>query len=383
MTVPSTTSRVSYVGTGLVTVYPYTFRIFANTDLQVIRTDTTGASTTLVLTTDYTVSGVGSYSGGNVTLTTALPTDYTLTIRRAVPLTQNTDLRNQGAFFAEVHEDAFDRLTMQTQRINDDASRGLRLPNEEAGTDLLTLLPPLALRKGALLYFDPTTGAPAVGSPTAAVVSAAMVPVVQAATLADARTAMFTAGTVSNTMLAADAVTTVKILDANVTTAKIADGNVTRAKVANGAVVQVVNTVTGASSTTTTLLPNDDTIPTSSEGFEVMTLAITPLATSDTLLIDATIIAAHSAGSTVITAALFQDAGANAIAAAQAPAPSAGVTTCIRLLHRMAAGTVSPTTFRVRIGSATAGTVTFNGSGGSRLMGGVMSSNITITEIKA
>ena len=33
-----------------------------------------------------------------------------------LPVVQETDLRNQGKFFAEVHEDAFDYLTMLIQK---------------------------------------------------------------------------------------------------------------------------------------------------------------------------------------------------------------------------------------------------------------------------
>jgi hypothetical protein len=46
-----------------------------------------------------------------------------------------------------------------------------------------------------------------------------------------------------------------------------------------------------------------------------------------------------------------------------------------------AASSTSATTFKVRIGPATAVTFTFNGYGGTnRLFGGVVASSITITE---
>jgi hypothetical protein len=51
----------------------------------------------------------------------------------------------------------------------------------------------------------------------------------------------------------------------------------------------------------------------------------------------------------------------------------------------MTSGTVSATTFKVRAGirSGGSGTVTFNGTSGSRLFGGTIASSITVTEIKA
>lgn len=117
MTVPTYRSREDYTGNGATTSYPYQFRIYEATDLVVTRADTDGNETTLVLNTDYTVTGVGKYAGGNVVLTTVLLTGYRLAIERALPITQETDLRNQGAYFAETHEDVFDRTIMLLQRF--------------------------------------------------------------------------------------------------------------------------------------------------------------------------------------------------------------------------------------------------------------------------
>lgn len=117
MTVPSTRFREDYAGNGSATSFPYAFRIFKATDLVVTKTDSSGTDTTLTLGTDYTVTGAGSYNGGAVVLSTALPTSYRLTIERVLAIRQDTDLRNQGEFLAETHEDAFDRLTMIVQRL--------------------------------------------------------------------------------------------------------------------------------------------------------------------------------------------------------------------------------------------------------------------------
>lgn len=117
MTVPTFRSREDYTGNGATTYYPYQFRIYKATDLVVTRATPDGVETPLVLNTDYTVSGIGKYAGGNVVLTTVLPTGYRLAIERALPITQETDLRNQGAYFAETHEDVFDRTIMLLQRF--------------------------------------------------------------------------------------------------------------------------------------------------------------------------------------------------------------------------------------------------------------------------
>ena len=128
MTVASSSNRVDYTGNGSTTVFSFNFRILAATDLVVTKADTDGVETELVLSTDYTVSGVGSYSGGSITLASALTDGYALTIVREVPITQETDLRNQGSFFAETHEDVFDRLTMVAQQLQEQIDRSAKLP---------------------------------------------------------------------------------------------------------------------------------------------------------------------------------------------------------------------------------------------------------------
>jgi hypothetical protein len=150
-----------------------------------------------------------------------------------------------------------------------------------------------------------------------------------------------------------------------------------------GDTVQVVNFQTGAVATGTTILPVDDTIPQITEGTEFMTLAITPTNASNKLRIDVTMVISHSAANSWLTAALFQDSNANALACAPHFQTTAAASVTIHYSYWMTAGTTSATTFRVRGGSQTAGTTTFNGAGAARYYGGVIASSITITEFKA
>lgn len=149
----------------------------------------------------------------------------------------------------------------------------------------------------------------------------------------------------------------------------------------SGATVKVVNTQTGAVATGTTTIPMDDTIPQITEGTEFMTLAITPTSTTNKLKIDVVFNGATATASIWNIVALFQDATANALAAVPRYVTTASGWTPITLTHYMTAGTVSSTTFRVRCGGSSASTVTFNGVAAARLLGGVMASSITITEI--
>jgi hypothetical protein len=139
MALSSTTARSSFTGAGTTATYAYGFRIFAQTDLLVIVKEiATGDETTLTITTDYTVTGVGETSGGNVVLVDAsqdwidgsgfLTDEYTLSIIRDPSLVQNTDIRNQGTFYPETHEDAFDYQMMAIQRHEDKLDRAVKLP---------------------------------------------------------------------------------------------------------------------------------------------------------------------------------------------------------------------------------------------------------------
>lgn len=145
-------------------------------------------------------------------------------------------------------------------------------------------------------------------------------------------------------------------------------------------IVQIVNTQTGAVATGSTTIPFDDTIPQNNEGDEYMTLAVTPISATNKLKIDVTFNCAVSALAQVCVA-LFQDSTANALAAmTPSRIEAAGVQTSCTFSHYMTAGTTSATTFKVRAGPSS-GTLTFNGSAGSRRWGGVLASSITITEI--
>lgn len=129
MTVSTEVDHNEYTGNGVTTTFPYTFRIFKKSDLVVQVVDLDENISVLVLDTDYTVTGAGGYTGGNVILSTPLSGGYHISISRELPVTQETDLRNQGKFFAEVHEDAFDKLTMLIQQVRSWFSLALRKPS--------------------------------------------------------------------------------------------------------------------------------------------------------------------------------------------------------------------------------------------------------------
>ncbi|MCK5613849.1 hypothetical protein KAR91_68930, partial [Candidatus Pacearchaeota archaeon] len=101
MTLASSVNRNDYTGTGAVSTYAYSFKVFTEAELVVTVADSSGNETTLTLTTDYTTTDVGETAGGNIVLVNAsqawltggfLTSGYTITIRRIRSIVQNTDI---------------------------------------------------------------------------------------------------------------------------------------------------------------------------------------------------------------------------------------------------------------------------------------------------
>ena len=126
MTVTSTNQKVQFNGNGSTTVFAYNFKIFAQTDLSVILRSAAGTETTQQLTTNYTVSGVGEASGGNVTMGVAPPSGTTLTILRVQPNLQGLDLVPNDPFPAGSMEDALDKLTFMVQTHDEEIGRSIK-----------------------------------------------------------------------------------------------------------------------------------------------------------------------------------------------------------------------------------------------------------------
>ena len=156
MTVSTTTLKVSYSGNGSTAAFAYTFKVFAQSELKVIIRSSAGVETTKTLTTHYTVSGVGSASGGNVTFTSGnIPASgETVVILRDTPLTQATDYVENDPFPAASHMDALDKLTHITQEMQEELDRTLKV--SKTVTDLTTpeFSEDAAARADKLLAFD-------------------------------------------------------------------------------------------------------------------------------------------------------------------------------------------------------------------------------------
>lgn len=134
MTINSTIRKAGpFIGNGTASVFPFAFKVFQASDVEVVRlTVATNVETVLALTTDYTVSlnqDQDSNPGGSITLVAgALATGYNLVITSDVENLQPTDLTNQGGFYPDVINDALDRATIQIQQLQEGLDRAALLP---------------------------------------------------------------------------------------------------------------------------------------------------------------------------------------------------------------------------------------------------------------
>lgn len=141
MTQTSTTAQTGpYNGNGSTVAFDYDFRILADADIVVTLTSAAGLDTVKTLTTDYTVSGAGSASGGTVTMNVAPATGEKLTLTRATTLTQTLDLQNRKVVSPELLEDALDKLTLAAQDLDARVDRSVKISVASDATDLDLLL---------------------------------------------------------------------------------------------------------------------------------------------------------------------------------------------------------------------------------------------------
>jgi len=219
MSLASTNNRNDYAGNGTTATYNYTFKIFNESDIKLIIRDTaTDIETELTIATDYTVTGVTDESGGNIILVDAgqawidgssfLDTGYDLAMRRVIDLKQTTDIRNQGDFYPEIHEDQFDKLVMIDQQQQDAIDRSVRLPESVPASDFDTTIPAEMVGTNSLALVSNVAGDGFAVGPSAGAISGANAAAIAAA--ASAAAALVSEGLADTdaTATAADVVST-------------------------------------------------------------------------------------------------------------------------------------------------------------------------------
>lgn len=150
----------------------------------------------------------------------------------------------------------------------------------------------------------------------------------------------------------------------------------------SGSVVKTQAIVSTTLLTSAVLIPFDNTIPQIGEGLSVFSAAFTPSTIGNKIRVEAQVYGAYSVASHVV-AAMFQDTTADALAAVSVQTTTTNQDTLHTLIYEFTASSTSSTTISVRVGGASAGTYTFNGNAGASIFGGVATSTLRITEIKA
>lgn len=136
MTVSTSLSKVVYEGNGLTVVWPIPFIVLDGGDIQVYLTSPERETYQITsgFDIDLAISELTFPSGGGAPLAQG----WKLTILRRVEPLQETDLINQGVFYAEVIEESLDRLTMIAQQHEEELSRAVKVQVSESTLGDLT-----------------------------------------------------------------------------------------------------------------------------------------------------------------------------------------------------------------------------------------------------
>lgn len=138
MSISSETRKAGpYVGNGVTTDLPFSFKVFSTSDVRVVQTDPVGVETDLTLTTHYTVSlnaDQDANPGGTVAMVTAPATGYYTTLTSKVQNLQAVTITNLGGFYPKILNDALDRLTIMVQQVAEQVSRAVKVGISSSST---------------------------------------------------------------------------------------------------------------------------------------------------------------------------------------------------------------------------------------------------------
>lgn len=127
MTVAVQTPVKTHTGTGAVTVFAYDFLILAAADMRV-----TVDGVVKTITTHYSVSGVGSGSGGDVTFVTAPANGAVVVLKRAMEIKRTAiDYQESGDLLSSTHNDDHDAPVMMAQQLSADLLRAFKAPENQ------------------------------------------------------------------------------------------------------------------------------------------------------------------------------------------------------------------------------------------------------------
>lgn len=164
MSLALSSRRNDYVGNGTTTDFAYEWRILDEDYIRVVVKSPAGEETVLTIDDDYTVGSTLSQSGDNITLIEdgqewmdagdgGLKDDWTISLIGNTPLTQITDIRNQGSYYPSLHEDFFDKIVMIAQEQQNQIDGSVRLPDTVDPEDFDVRLPSNIVESADLALF--------------------------------------------------------------------------------------------------------------------------------------------------------------------------------------------------------------------------------------
>lgn len=156
---------------------------------------------------------------------------------------------------------------------------------------------------------------------------------------------------------------------------------------AAGQVIQVVATTYTAATGITTAIPNDDTVPQSTEGTQILSQSITPASSSNKILCIVDMWGYGESGSSGLTAVLLRSTTAINVARGTVQESDAsssyGINSQVGMSFLDSPATASAVTYSVRVGHHTAGNnLTINGENSARKYGGASTATLILMEVK-
>jgi len=393
---------ISY-GNGVTTVFTGTWKVLNEDYFNCkLRNVSTGAEELLSNGSDYTLTF--DDSGYQVTLTSAPSNEYQVIRYRSVSMDQSSPYKTSKGFQGAVIENSFDKITAIAQDMQDTVSRSLV---RDIASNECDISGAVLHNVGAAIYNNDavTKGyvdelaiiagnvpSPAIGD-VGSVLEATgeglfdwVAPTVPEIALTDI--ADIAAGTmlvrlpgsgngppVAATMTAAG----YSLMDDADAAAQLTTLGL-YGTVIDRAYGELTTVLTG-----TTIIPFDDTIPTSSEGTALtgLTASITPKTTTNKLRVTVSVPVAAGTVQKAVAVALFVNGGGNAVAVGVNECSNNDNPSVINFTHEYIPGVTTAQTFTLRFGPSTATTITINGGAGARFFAGTLKATIVVEELRA
>lgn len=136
--------RQQYTAVAGQTLFPYDFPVFNTADVLVYRTRGI-VTTTLVYNVDYTLTGIGTASGGDVVLNVGSIATDVITIVGNMAIQRTSDYQESGDFRAQTINMDLDRVIIMLQELNSKLANTVHQPPQSPPMNLV-IPPPIPLK---------------------------------------------------------------------------------------------------------------------------------------------------------------------------------------------------------------------------------------------